>query len=121
MKHLGFSREGRHFVHPKTEFTVEFPPSLVMLGSQPSKEEYFLERDKKRLRILSPTESVMDRLAGFFAWKDRQNLKQALLIAENHDINLGKIARWAKAEGFEVEHKIFVEALNDQAGKKKGK
>jgi hypothetical protein len=121
MKSLGFTREGRHFTHSETEFSVEFPPSPVMLGSQMSKEEFYLEREKKRLRILSPTESVMDRLAGFFAWRDRQNFKQALMIAEQHDVNLNKIARWAKAEGFEEEHKIFVEALKDQAVKGRGR
>jgi hypothetical protein len=113
MDRLGFHRDGRHFTHPETEFTVQFPPAPVMLGSYRSKEEFHLQQGKKRLRILSPTESVMDRLAGFFAWRDRQNFKQALTIASRHDVNLSKISRWAKAEGFQEQYKQFLEALTE--------
>lgn len=111
MTRLGFSRKGRHFSHPSTDFTVEFPPSPVMLGSQLSKDEFFLEQNGLKLKILSPTESVMDRLAGFFSWKDRQNLQQAVMICMDQDVRLDKVKKWADDEGFGEKYQIFLAAL----------
>jgi len=34
MSNLGFSKQGRHFEHPKTYYLVEFPPSPLMIGEQ---------------------------------------------------------------------------------------
>jgi hypothetical protein len=52
-----------------------------------------------RLRLLSPTDCVKDRLAAYFHWNDRQALKQAVLVAEAQPVNMADLRRWAKAEG----------------------
>lgn len=64
MAGLGFHREGRNFRHPSTVFTVEFPPGPVSLGSVLATDRHELQKEGKTLRLLSPTECVMDRLIG---------------------------------------------------------
>lgn len=59
-----------------------------------------------------PTHSVMDRLAGYFHWYDKQNLDQALMIAKKHPIKIKDIESWAKSEGKIEEFKIFRERLS---------
>lgn len=57
MERLGFSRErGRHFVHSKSKFFVEFPGVATQIGDQPVAE--FAERKSKggTLRLLRPTD-----------------------------------------------------------------
>ena len=81
LKHIGFEAQGRHFVHPEAVFFVEFPTGPLMVGDQ--RVEKVSERNTPagKLRLLSPTDCVKDRLAAFFHWNDRQALEQALLVA----------------------------------------
>ena len=51
------------------------------------------------LRMLSPTECVKDRLAGYYHWDDRQCLVQAVLVAQANQIDIEEVARWSKGEG----------------------
>ena len=50
------------------------------------------------LRLLHPTECVMDRLAWYFHDADRQCLEQAVRVAGRHSVNLRRIERWARKE-----------------------
>ncbi len=98
---LGFSEEGRYFIHPETEFFVEFPPGPLAVGEEPVRtiEEHVLETG--RLRIISPTDCVKDRLLGYFHWNDQQSLAQAILVARMNPIDLQEIERWVEVEGKE--------------------
>lgn len=96
---IGFREKNRYFVHPETEFFVEFPTGPLMVGDERVEAVGFLATCAGRLRLLSPTDSVKDRLAAYFHWNDRQALEQALLVARSHPVDRDSIARWAKAEG----------------------
>lgn len=98
MKELGFKKEGRHWVHADTPFWVEFPPGPVEVGNIIVTEFAEMETDFGVLRILPPTECVIDRLAGYFHWNDPQCLEQALLVASEHPIDLARIKAWAKSD-----------------------
>jgi hypothetical protein len=50
------------------------------------------------LRLLHPTECVMDRLAWYFHDSDRQCFEQAIQVARRHPIDLARIERWADTE-----------------------
>lgn len=63
------------------------------------------------LRIISPTESVKDRLAAWYHWKDRQSLNQARLVAHEHDIDIEEVRQWSLREGMELEFKAIKELL----------
>ncbi len=111
MMELGFRKQGRHWVHPNTRFWVEFPPGPVQVGDEVVTE--FSERPTRfgTLRLLAPTECVMDRLAGYYHWNDPQGLDQALAVARRHPVDLRRIEEWSRHEKAEARFRDFVERL----------
>jgi hypothetical protein len=112
MKKLGFAREkGRHFVHPRSKFFVEFPGVATQIGDQPVIE--FAERKSRGgiLKLLRPTECVMDRLAAFYHWNDPQGLEQAVLVAQAHPVDLKAIERWSRREAMADKYREFLSEL----------
>ena len=118
MKVLGFVEQGRYFVHPETRFFVEFPPGPLMVGDE--RVERVSERDTPggKLRLLSPTECVKDRLAAFFYWNDRQALEQALLVSSAQKVNLADVRRWSQAEGQGEKFRLFERQRRQQTRKR---
>lgn len=109
---IGFTKSpGRHFTHPDTEYFVEFPKSPLAIGGMPIKEWATQNNKAGRLQLLTPTHSVMDRLAGYFHWNDKQNLDQAVMIAKKHPIKIKDIESWAKNEGETEKLEIFKKRL----------
>ncbi len=112
MLELGFEAKGKDFVHAKTDFTVEFPAGPLGIGDdQPVEPEGRLKIGKVTITLLSPTQSVMDRLAWFFYSNDRQCLDQAVWVAEKHPIKLEQIRAWVKREGQQEKFEIFLARL----------
>ena len=100
MSEIGFREQGRHFKHPDSEFLVEFPPGPLAIGSEPIRGIQDIALATGTLTVITPTECVKDRLAAYFHWGDRQCLVQAIMVAEQHEIDLAEIRRWSQAEGF---------------------
>ena len=102
---LGFEHTGiprlSQFEHPKVEWYVEFPPSPLTFGHlQVNPEDCaVIDLAVGKLRIITPTQSVMDRLAAVYAWKDEQSRDQAILVAANQDIDWGALELWFENEG----------------------
>lgn len=112
MSELGFHKKGKDFLHPNTQFTVEFPSGPIAIGDdEPVKPEGKITVDGIEITLLSPTQSVMDRLAWFFHSNDRQCLDQALWIAETQPINMEKVSEWAKRERQEEKFQVFKKRL----------
>lgn len=111
MKQLGFRSEGRHWRHPDTAYWVDFPAGPPGVGDLVLSE--FAERDTPfgRLRLLTPTDCVMDRLASFFHWNDAESLEQAVLVARRQPIDLARIEAWAEQEGAGRQLEAFRERL----------
>jgi hypothetical protein len=99
MADIGFIEVGRYFKHPNTELFVEFPGGPPSVGEEPVKDIHERKESTGILKIISPTDCVKDRLAGFFHWNDRQCLEQAVMVAQENQIDLEEIKRWAQAEG----------------------
>lgn len=95
---IGFYEENRYFKHPDTQIIVEFPSGPLAIGAEPVKEPVIREFTTGKLKLLSPTDCVKDRLAAYYHWKDRQCLEQAILVAKAQDVDLGEIERWSKRE-----------------------
>jgi len=98
---IGFHEEHRYFKHPATEFWVEFPPGPLAVGDEPVKEIVQREFSTGELYLISPTDCVKDRLAGYYHWEDRQCLEQALLVAECNGVDLEELGRWSRHEAKE--------------------
>lgn len=115
---LGFVRKGRHFIHPDSEFIIEFPSPPLTVGEEPPQEvlEYPITTSlgKISVRMLSPTDCVKDRLCGFFHWNDKQSLDQALMVAQSQRIDLDEIERWAEKEKMSEKHSEFRAALKTE-------
>lgn len=114
---LGFARKGRYFTHPETKFFIEFPTGPLMVGDQRVERVRVRTIAAGKLRLLSPTDCVKDRLAAFFHWNDKQALEQAVLVAKAQRINREEVGRWSRAEGHEAEFRLFVQKLR-QRGKR---
>lgn len=99
LSEIGFVEANRHFRHPDTQYFIEFPAGPLAVGSEPVHETRTIEYETGRLVLLSPTESVKDRLAAWYYWNDRQCLEQAAIIAEVHPVDLNEIQRWSEQEG----------------------
>lgn len=109
---LGFlRREGRHYVHPNCEWLIEFPPGPVMLGDEIVSDWVEKEVTGGVIRMLSPTQCVMDRLAAFYHWSDRQCLDQAVMVARRNKVNIAAIKRWSLREGHAKRFTEFAAAV----------
>jgi hypothetical protein len=115
MSQIGFSKEGRYFIHPNTNYYVEFPPSPLMIGEQyiDYKECTVQKIGELELHILTPTLCVMDRLAGFYHWNDRQSLDQAVMVAKRHPIDFKRVKSWSTKEKKQKKYQDFLDRLQD--------
>lgn len=109
MEELGFVEKARYFEHSETEFFVEFPPGPLTIGEEPVKQIVDIELSTGILRVISPTDSVKDRLAAYFHWGDLQSLEQAILVAQESEVDLAEVRRWSEAEGKLVAFELIVE------------
>lgn len=103
---LGFKRVAgeREFRHPETDYYVEFPPGPLAFGetSIRDSEAATLVTVFGPIRIVTPTQSVMDRLSAFVHWHDNQSLDQAVMIVRRQRVDWPQLYEWAKREGVEA-------------------
>jgi len=99
MLEIGFTPENRYFTHTEADYLVEFPRGPLSVGKEPVGSINEIQFSTGLLRILSPTDCVKDRLAGYYHWNDLQSLEQAVLVARAHKVDVREIARWSRAEG----------------------
>lgn len=112
MATLGFQPDkGRHFAHPDTALYVEFPAPPLAIGNEPVTQTAELRRAGGVLKLLTPSQCVMDRLAAFFHGNDPQARQQALIVARRHPIDWAQAERWSKSEGFLDSYRAFREAV----------
>jgi hypothetical protein len=99
MESLGFREESRCFRHPDAPILVEFPPGPLGIGEEPVRRVLEMETGAGTLRIISPTDCVKDRLSWFYHAGDTECLEQAVLVAQDNDIELAEVERWSRSEG----------------------
>ncbi len=112
LRSLGFRPEGRVYVHPDIDVAVDVGGRWPLaVGRQILAVPTPRRVAGRRLRMLSPTDCVKDRLAAFFHWADRQALEQAVLVCRAQRVDLREVARWARAEGAVGRYREFRCAL----------
>jgi hypothetical protein len=103
LRPLGFelAKDQRHFTHPETKFFVEFPAAPLEFGGRvvPHDDIPRLDTPWGPLRVITPTLCVMDRLAAYWHWNDRQAWDQALMVASRQNVDYEDLVQYAKAEG----------------------
>ncbi|MCX5782429.1 MAG: hypothetical protein NT145_06980 [Elusimicrobia bacterium] len=108
LKEIGFSeKKGRIFSSPKTEYVIDFVAPPVSIGNEPIKEFFNLGK----LKLLTPTDCVKDRLSAYYYWNDAQSLEQAVMVAEaqKKKVNIKELERWSKAENNTSKFQDFME------------
>ena len=105
---LGFidSGHGRHFEHEPSGWLVECPPGPVSFGDTSLSESDIpiIECEFGKLRVITPTQSLMDRLAAYFHWNRqpelRQQVRQLVTTMEPRGaIEWHMLYEWADREG----------------------
>lgn len=114
MGELGFRQAGRRFEHPETRYLVEFPAGPLSVGSEPVSRIDELILTTGKLRLLSPTDCVKDRLAAYYHWNDQQCLVQAMMVVKDQIVDMEELSRWSEVEGKLAEF----EEIRDRLGNK---
>lgn len=102
LRAIGFQRHGRSriFVHPNSEFTVDFPKGPLSVAGEYIHETHVLERGGLRLRILTRIDCIRDRLSHFYFWNDYTALNAAVgVAAQNSDeVDIDLLRAWTERE-----------------------
>lgn len=99
MEEISFLAQGRYYHHKDTKYFIEILSGPLGIGSENINKFKEMKFSTGTLKLLTPTDSVKDRLAGYYHWGDRQSLAQAVLISKAKKINLKEIENWSKREG----------------------
>ena len=110
---IGFSRKStRHFVRKGCPFFIKFVAPPLSIGSEPVKKRSTLKSRLGELVLLTPTDSLKDRLAAFYHWNDLEALEQAIMLAKAQKVNLREVRRWSEHEGHIEKFSDFSILLN---------
>ena len=108
MEALGFHKRGAYYLHPDTELFVQFVNPPVMIGGKHVREPATLPTRAGPLRILSPLDCVLDRLAWHLDRGDAETLAQAIEVARAHRVRLPAIEAWLAGEGWPADRKAML-------------
>ena len=112
MRKIGFLRKSsRHFTRKDCPFFIEFVAPPAAIGDEPVTDRKVMRTKGGKIVMLTATDTVKDRLAGYFHWMDPQSLEQAVLVARSQRVDLKEIRRWSRREGFEKKYLGFEKKL----------
>lgn len=112
---LGFQRESsRHFIRHDCPFFIEFVAPPAAVGKEPLKGEKKLKTKFGTIVLMTPTDSVKDRLAAYYHWNDQQALEQAIMVAESQKINFHEVKRWSEKEGHIGKYRQLIKRLHNK-------
>jgi hypothetical protein len=106
MNEIGFTEQGRYYEHPSTKYFIEFLAGPLSIGSEAISDVNEIQLSTGKLKLLSPTDCVKDRLSAYYHWGDRQCLEQAVLVTKKQTINLDEVERWSIKED---KHQEFIQ------------
>ena len=113
MENLGFKEHKlkRYFVHNETPLFIEFPRGPLGVGDAPIQTISKRKSETGILKLLTPTDCIKDRLAGYYHWDDEQNLEQAIWVAQSNEFDMKAVEKWSENEGKMDKFSIFKERL----------
>lgn len=114
LDNIGFQGKEMYFEHEDTEYSVQILAPPLSVGDEPVKKIASIRKGNRVLKLLSPTDCVKDRLAGYYYWNDKQNFEQAISICRNNSVDLREVERWSKNEGMENKFEIFKRHLKKE-------
>lgn len=109
--------ESRYYKHPQCEHLfLEFPPGPVELGNESPVEPAVQEIEGQALKLLSPTDCVKDRMAGYIHWATRDLFDQAVLVCQRQEdrIDWQDLERWCAGESADTAYSELLQNLGRQ-------
>ncbi len=124
MNRFGFEKRGRSFFHSNKEIkiSVEFPPGPLEIGDEAPINPIEINVKGKTLTLLSPTDSLKDRLTWYLHGKELRCLEQAIYIYEKNDVDIDNIREWAEKESQPERYAEFerrIKKVKDLEGKRR--
>ncbi|MCI5052781.1 MAG: hypothetical protein MRY21_06585 [Simkaniaceae bacterium] len=115
LEKIGFIKKEKYFSHPDSKFFVEFLNPPVAIGNEPIKKFSAHSTPLGIIKMLTPTDSLKDRLSGFYHWEDRQSLEQAIILFKDQkgNIDLDEVKRWSIKENHEKKFNQFYQAIHN--------
>ena len=116
LESLGFRLElSNRFVRDDCPFYIEFLNYPVTIGSEIILDRFeIIQTDQGKLKLLTPTDSVKDRLSAYFHWNDLQALEQAILITKQQKIDLESVEQWSINEGNTKKFKQYLKRIEQE-------
>lgn len=115
LEQIGFIKSEKYFKHPKCKHLfVEFVSGPLGIGDDLKIKPDEVLVQKRKIKILSPTDCIRDRMASYIYFKARECLDQAALVAQAHPYNLKKVREWCRKEGAEEQFEDFVRLLREK-------
>jgi hypothetical protein len=112
MKEIGFLKKGRHYCHPDCKHLfVEFPRGPLSLGDENDIKPKVVKEKGATFFILSPTDSIKDRLASYIYYKSEEGLDQAVLVAKAQPFKRTQIKKWCENENSVWAYEDFIRKL----------
>lgn len=99
LENAGFQRVGRHWKHEEAQLFIEFPARSLEAGARATELDAF----GKIVRVISPEDALVDRLAGWKFWKSDEHGVNAYLLyrAMGRDLERPRLEKRARAEQVE--------------------
>jgi hypothetical protein len=99
------------FVHPDSHFTVEFPKGPLAIGAEVVERFDTLREGARTVHIVTPVDSVRDRLNKYAAWDDFSALRAAVGVALETNVDLDEVQAFMQREGQGIFHERFEQAF----------
>lgn len=118
LSQIGFSpnkKQPKYFTHPDCQWSVEFPTAPLAIGHELIGGNQVAEKEVSTgtIRLLSPTDTIKDRLLWWYLENDPQCWEQALEIARNHKVLWADLKKWHEGEGYADQLEVFKKALQE--------
>ena len=120
---LGFKPEPNGlYGHPDHTHSVDTMFWPIVLGNEEVDDEWdTIHTEVGDLQILTPTQCVKDRLAGFYNSVDRQSLDRAVEVCLRKQVDMEEIKCWSEGEYATEKLKEFLEAVQRAKAKRQKK
>ena len=103
---LGFRRVqgARAFEHARATTTWSSRRVPLAFGETVvhDRDVPMLQTDFGPLRVITPKQSIMDRLAAYVHWNDRQALDEAVMVARRQRVDWNALKEWARREAVDA-------------------
>jgi hypothetical protein len=94
------SETGGMYENPRSMFTIDFPKGPLSVAGDYVSETAIIERGDIKLRILTVTDCVRDRLSSFYFWNDYTGLNAAIGVAKarRDQVDFARLRAWTERE-----------------------